>query len=142
MMLDLEHHPLVGLVNTVLCFAITPSKPALSKRRNQSRAISGGDRAQRQYEQVEVERTPTSVEPFSSRGPLRQEFERCDGVSGGFQKRRNLTQEAMKAPRPGGVILSTTSIDAYEPGQELVGYAATKAAIVNLTKSTAKLAMQ
>jgi NAD(P)-dependent dehydrogenase (short-subunit alcohol dehydrogenase family) len=58
-------------------------------------------------------------------------------VFGTFQ----LTQEAMKVLKPGGVILNTTSIQAYEPSPELVAYAATKAAIVNLTKSTAKLAM-
>jgi NAD(P)-dependent dehydrogenase (short-subunit alcohol dehydrogenase family) len=54
----------------------------------------------------------------------------------------HLTQEAMKVLNPGGVILNTASIQAYEPSPELVAYAATKAAIVNLTKSTAKLAMQ
>lgn len=59
-------------------------------------------------------------------------------VFGTFQ----LTQMAMKEMKPGGVILNTTSIQAYEPSPELVTYAATKGAIVNLTKSTAKLAMQ
>jgi NAD(P)-dependent dehydrogenase (short-subunit alcohol dehydrogenase family) len=59
-------------------------------------------------------------------------------VFGTFQ----LTQEAMKVLKPGGVILNTTSIQAYEPSSNLVAYAATKAAIVSLTKSTAKLAMQ
>jgi NAD(P)-dependent dehydrogenase (short-subunit alcohol dehydrogenase family) len=59
-------------------------------------------------------------------------------VFGTFQ----LTQEAMKVLKPGGVILNTTSIQAYDPSPELVAYAATKAAIVSLTKSTAKLAMQ
>jgi NAD(P)-dependent dehydrogenase (short-subunit alcohol dehydrogenase family) len=38
------------------------------------------------------------------------------------------------------VILSTTSIQAYEPSEQLPVYAATKAAIANLTKSYAKLA--
>jgi NAD(P)-dependent dehydrogenase (short-subunit alcohol dehydrogenase family) len=37
-------------------------------------------------------------------------------------------------------IISTTSIQAFEPSENLVAYAATKAAIANMTKSLAKLA--
>ena len=40
----------------------------------------------------------------------------------------------------GGVILNTTSIEAFTPRRILLVYAATKAAIANLTKSLAKLA--
>jgi len=42
--------------------------------------------------------------------------------------------------KPGAVILNTTSIQAYEPSENLLPYAATKAAIANITKSLAKLA--
>lgn len=42
--------------------------------------------------------------------------------------------------KPGGVTLNTASIQAYQPSEQLLAYAATKAAIVNLTKSLAKLA--
>jgi hypothetical protein len=53
-----------------------------------------------------------------------------------------LTQAALKELPPGGVILNTTSIQAYDPSPELVAYAATKAAILNMTKSIAGLAMK
>jgi hypothetical protein len=42
--------------------------------------------------------------------------------------------------RPGGAIINTASIQVYEPSKELIAYAATKAAIANMTKSLAKLA--
>jgi NAD(P)-dependent dehydrogenase (short-subunit alcohol dehydrogenase family) len=51
-----------------------------------------------------------------------------------------LTQAALPKLKPGGVVLNTTSIQTYEPSEQLLAYAATKAAIANLTKSTAKLA--
>jgi NAD(P)-dependent dehydrogenase (short-subunit alcohol dehydrogenase family) len=51
-----------------------------------------------------------------------------------------LTQAALPKMAAGGSIISTTSIQAYEPGEQLVAYAATKAAIANMTKSLAKLA--
>jgi NAD(P)-dependent dehydrogenase (short-subunit alcohol dehydrogenase family) len=51
-----------------------------------------------------------------------------------------LTQAALPKMGAGGSILNTTSIQAFEPGEQLVAYAATKAAIANMTKSLAKLA--
>ena len=51
-----------------------------------------------------------------------------------------LTQAALPEMKAGASIISTTSIQAFEPGEQLVAYAATKAAIANMTKSLAKLA--
>lgn len=51
-----------------------------------------------------------------------------------------LTKAVLPRMRPGGVIINTTSIQAYDPSEQLVAYAATKAAIANMTKSLAKLA--
>lgn len=51
-----------------------------------------------------------------------------------------LTQAALPKMEPGGSIISTSSIQAFEPGEQLVAYAATKTAIANMTKSLAKLA--
>ena len=53
-----------------------------------------------------------------------------------------LTQAALKELKAGASILNTTSIQAYQPGENLVAYAATKAAVVSMTKSVAKLAME
>jgi NAD(P)-dependent dehydrogenase (short-subunit alcohol dehydrogenase family) len=53
-----------------------------------------------------------------------------------------MTQAALPKMKPGGVILNTCSIEAYMPAESLVPYAATKAALVSLTKSIAKLAME
>jgi NAD(P)-dependent dehydrogenase (short-subunit alcohol dehydrogenase family) len=50
-----------------------------------------------------------------------------------------LTQAALEILKPGAVIINSTSIQAFEPGEGLLAYAATKAAITNLTKSLAKL---
>jgi hypothetical protein len=53
-----------------------------------------------------------------------------------------LTQAALKKLPTGGVILNTTSIQAYDPSPQLVVYAATKAAILSMTKSIADLAIK
>lgn len=51
-----------------------------------------------------------------------------------------LTKEALPKMQPGASIINTSSIQTYQPSEELVAYAATKAAIASMTKSIAKLA--
>jgi NAD(P)-dependent dehydrogenase (short-subunit alcohol dehydrogenase family) len=53
-----------------------------------------------------------------------------------------LTQAALPKMKPGGVILNTCSIEAYEPKGMLAPYASTKAALVSLTKSFSQLCMK
>lgn len=53
-----------------------------------------------------------------------------------------LTQAALEHMKPGGVILNTCSIEAFEPAEQLAPYASTKAALVSLTKSFAKNCMK
>ncbi len=53
-----------------------------------------------------------------------------------------LTQAALPKMKPGGVILNTCSIEAFEPKDQLAPYASTKAALVSLTKSFSKLCMK
>ena len=53
-----------------------------------------------------------------------------------------LMQAALPAMKPGGVILNTCSIEAFVPDEELPAYAATKAALVSLTKSFSKNLMK
>lgn len=53
-----------------------------------------------------------------------------------------LTQAALKVMKPGASILNTASIQAYQPSESLVAYAATKAAVLSMAKSVAKLAME
>ena len=49
-----------------------------------------------------------------------------------------ITQAALPLLPPGATIINTASINAYDPGEDIVDYAATKAAIANFTKSMAK----
>jgi NAD(P)-dependent dehydrogenase (short-subunit alcohol dehydrogenase family) len=51
-----------------------------------------------------------------------------------------LSQAALPKIRPGGSIINTCSIQAFEPSPQLVAYAPTKAALVSLTKVLAKAA--
>ncbi len=53
-----------------------------------------------------------------------------------------LCQAALPRMQPGGVIINTASIQAFDPSPTLLAYAATKGAIVNFTKGLSKLAMQ
>jgi len=49
-----------------------------------------------------------------------------------------LSRAAMKVLPEGGAIINTASIQAYQPSSQLLPYAATKGAIVNLTKGLAQ----
>lgn len=53
-----------------------------------------------------------------------------------------LCQAAVPLMKPGGSIINVASIQAYEPSPELLDYAATKAAIINFTKSLSKLVIK
>jgi NAD(P)-dependent dehydrogenase (short-subunit alcohol dehydrogenase family) len=53
-----------------------------------------------------------------------------------------MTQFALSKMKPGACIINTCSIEAYTPEPGLLAYAATKAALVNLTKNLAKLASE
>jgi NAD(P)-dependent dehydrogenase (short-subunit alcohol dehydrogenase family) len=53
-----------------------------------------------------------------------------------------MTQAALPKMKPGGVVLNTCSIEAYEPKGMLAPYASTKAALVSLTKSFSMLCMK
>ena len=53
-----------------------------------------------------------------------------------------LTQAALPQMKPGGVILNSCSIEAYEPKDQLAVYASTKAALVSLTKSFSKMCIE
>jgi NAD(P)-dependent dehydrogenase (short-subunit alcohol dehydrogenase family) len=53
-----------------------------------------------------------------------------------------LCRAALPRMKPGSVIINTSSIQAYNPSPTLLPYAATKAAILNLTKSLSKMAMK
>ncbi len=50
-----------------------------------------------------------------------------------------LCKAAMPRMKPGSSVINTASIQAYEPKPPLLGYAASKAAIVNFTKALGKL---
>lgn len=49
-----------------------------------------------------------------------------------------ITRAALPSMPPGSAIINTASINAYDPSEDLVDYAATKAAIANFSKSMAK----
>ena len=53
-----------------------------------------------------------------------------------------LTQAALPEMKPGGVIINTCSIEAFEPKEMLAPYASTKAALVSLTKTFSKMCME
>jgi NAD(P)-dependent dehydrogenase (short-subunit alcohol dehydrogenase family) len=48
------------------------------------------------------------------------------------------SKAAIPSLPPGAVILNTISVNSYDPGEELIDYASTKAAILSLTKGMAK----
>jgi NAD(P)-dependent dehydrogenase (short-subunit alcohol dehydrogenase family) len=53
-----------------------------------------------------------------------------------------LCRAALPRMKPGGAIVNTASIQALDPSPNLLAYAATKAAIVNFTKSLSKIGMK
>ncbi|ALN73479.1 SDR family oxidoreductase [Aureimonas sp. AU20] len=48
------------------------------------------------------------------------------------------SKAAIPSLPPGASIINTVSVNSYDPGEELIDYASTKAAILNLTKGLAK----
>lgn len=53
-----------------------------------------------------------------------------------------LSQAAVKVMQPGSAIINTASVQAYKPSSMLLAYAASKGAIVDLTKSLAELLIE
>jgi NAD(P)-dependent dehydrogenase (short-subunit alcohol dehydrogenase family) len=49
-----------------------------------------------------------------------------------------ITRSAMAFLKPGSAIINTASVNAYDPGKEIIDYAATKGAIMIFTKGLAK----
>jgi NAD(P)-dependent dehydrogenase (short-subunit alcohol dehydrogenase family) len=54
----------------------------------------------------------------------------------------NLSKAALTRMPPGGVIINTASIEAYQPSPTLIHYASTKGAIVTFTKALAQEAIK
>ena len=69
-----------------------------------------------------------------------EDFERCfrTNVYAMFW----LSKAALKKMEPGGVIINTSSIQAYNPNPGLLAYAPTKAAIISFTKALSKAALK
>lgn len=53
-----------------------------------------------------------------------------------------LTQAALPKMKPGGSIMNTCSIQSYDPSEGLIPYAATKAALVSLSKTLSDVCMK
>src|SRR4051812_7667827 len=53
-----------------------------------------------------------------------------------------LCRAALPRMRPGGSIINTASVQAYQPSGQLLAYASTKGAIVAFTKALAELAIK
>ncbi len=51
----------------------------------------------------------------------------------------HLVKAALPHMKPGGVIINTSSIQAYDPNPQLLAYAASKGAIANFTKALGKM---
>jgi NAD(P)-dependent dehydrogenase (short-subunit alcohol dehydrogenase family) len=49
-----------------------------------------------------------------------------------------ISKAAVRLLKPGSAIINTTSVNAYDPGQNIIDYAATKGAIMIFTKGLAK----
>jgi NAD(P)-dependent dehydrogenase (short-subunit alcohol dehydrogenase family) len=81
------------------------------------------------------QRTHERVEEFTS-----EEFDRT--LKTNLYATFWLCREALPRMKPGSTIINTASIQAYEPSPNLLAYAATKGAIVNLTKGLSQLAMK
>jgi NAD(P)-dependent dehydrogenase (short-subunit alcohol dehydrogenase family) len=75
-----------------------------------------------------------SVESFESLSPeqVRRTFETNVFAT------LSISQAAVEHMAPGSAIINTTSIQAFDPSPDLIDYAATKAALVNLTANLAQ----
>jgi NAD(P)-dependent dehydrogenase (short-subunit alcohol dehydrogenase family) len=75
-----------------------------------------------------------AVEPFDALSPeqVRRTFETNVFAT------LSISQAAVPHMSPGSSIINTTSIQAFDPSPDLIDYAATKAALVNLTGNLAK----